>query len=100
VLVISLNPSLAREDVRDRDELGNLHEQQEKRTVAGGRRFDRRRWFCNDHVLIHFAGDTYAFTNQWGLDTEAIIARLLAAFGYPGSGITVCRSERLNNEQG
>jgi hypothetical protein len=31
-----------------------------------GRGFDPTRYFCGDDDLIHFAGRTYAFLNQWG----------------------------------
>lgn len=49
---------------------------------AAGRRFDSRRFFCDDDELFHHADRTYAFRNQWGGD-EALQAvdRLLARFG-------------------
>ena len=31
-----------------------------------GRKFDPIRYFCEDESLVHFAGRTYAFSNQWG----------------------------------
>ena len=34
--------------------------------ASGGPRFDPRRWFCDDGELIHAAGNTYAFSSQWG----------------------------------
>ena len=37
-----------------------------EKAEAGGPRFDRRRWFCDDDDLVHANGKTYAFSNQWG----------------------------------
>ena len=60
---------------------------QKRAAAAGGRAFEPRRWFCASGQLIHINGQTIAFSTQWGLDTEATIERLLAAF--PGRGIAV-----------
>ncbi|MBN8658586.1 MAG: hypothetical protein J0M11_22815 [Anaerolineae bacterium] len=33
---------------------------------AGGKMFEKRRWYCDDGELIYCNGKTYALTNQWG----------------------------------
>ncbi len=33
---------------------------------AGGKMFEKRRWYCDDDELIYVDGKTYALTNQWG----------------------------------
>ena len=60
---------------------------QKRVSSARGRAFEPHRWFCKSGQLISFNGNTIAFSTQWGLDTEATIERLLAAF--PGRDITV-----------
>jgi hypothetical protein len=51
----------------------------------------RSRYFCVDGELIHSAGKTYAFTNQWGLNTfTPAMDNLLIAF--PGRHIIVAKS--------
>ena len=58
---------------------------------VGGRRFEERRFYCVDGELIHSAGRTYAFTNQWGNRTIDAIEKLIQAF--PEHQITCNKSE-------
>jgi hypothetical protein len=37
-----------------------------ERALSGGPAFNQRRWYCDDDELVHVAGKTYAFSNQWG----------------------------------
>lgn len=53
--------------------------------------FDESRWFCADEDLIQGAGNTYAFSNQWGTRTAQAISDLLAAL--PDKNMTVAPSE-------
>jgi hypothetical protein len=57
----------------------------------GGKRFEERRFYCADDELIHAAGRTYTFTNQWGLDCINAIQNLIQAF--PDHRITCMKSE-------
>jgi hypothetical protein len=59
---------------------------------ARGRAYDPSRYFVRDDELIQIDGSTYAFSNQWGPDTEAAISRLIAAFPWFDIGCTGCRS--------
>lgn len=45
-----------------------------------GKSFDPIRYFTEENELIHEGGRTYAFSNQWGTRTFAIIESLLAQF--------------------
>lgn len=45
-----------------------------------GKSFDPLRFFCKDTELIFADGRTYAFSNQWGEDTQRAIDALLGAF--------------------
>ncbi len=46
----------------------------------GGPRLDPRRFLTGDGELLHLQGRTYAFTNQWGLNTVPAMDALRAAF--------------------
>lgn len=46
-----------------------------------GRVFDPRRYFTDPEDLMVFEGRTYAFSNQWGLQTEKKIRALVEAHG-------------------
>lgn len=45
-----------------------------------GGRFDPRRWFCEDDHLVHWAGNTYACSNQWGTGWSDVVDRLAKAY--------------------
>ena len=45
-----------------------------------GTRFDPIRWFYSDDELIYFNGKTFAFTNQWGTNTESAMQKLIEHF--------------------
>jgi hypothetical protein len=45
-----------------------------------GNTFDSLRFFCEDTELIYSGNSTYAFSNQWGEDTQRAIDALLGAF--------------------
>lgn len=47
---------------------------------AGGKMFERRRWFCDEGELIYVDGKTYAFTNQWGNRWNSAMNLLKDAF--------------------
>ncbi|MFN3651643.1 MAG: hypothetical protein ACK47B_18865 [Armatimonadota bacterium] len=51
-----------------------------ERATASSRRFDRRRWFCEDAELIQYDGRTWAFLNQWGPSTRKVLDSLVKAF--------------------
>jgi hypothetical protein len=55
-----------------------------------GKTFDSARYFCQTDQLLHFAGRTFALTNQWGDWTAETIDALLRAF--PELGVLVKRS--------
>jgi hypothetical protein len=64
---------------------GTLNSDEFIRTVtlqreAGGKMFERRRWFCEEDELIHFERKTYAFTNQWGNRWNSAMNLLKDAF--------------------
>jgi hypothetical protein len=52
---------------------------------GGGPRLDVRRFLTGDGELLHIAGRTYAFTNQWGTNALPTMESLRAAF--PEAGI-------------
>lgn len=56
-----------------------------KEAQEEGRRFEARRYYCDDSELIKCGGDTYAFSNQWGSRTFEAISELIKAF--PDKGI-------------
>lgn len=60
-------------------------EQMETDSRAGGRVFDRSRYFCADDELIRSDGRTYALTSQWGIGTVEAIHALLDAFPDAGT---------------
>lgn len=47
---------------------------------AGGKLFEKRRWFCEEDELIHFERKTYAFTNRWGSKWASAMSLLKDAF--------------------
>jgi hypothetical protein len=47
---------------------------------AQGKRFEYRRWFCDDVELIHKDNKTYAFSNQWGGQWDTAMKILIDAF--------------------
>ncbi len=59
---------------------------------AQGRRFDPRRFFCDDDELVRINGRTHAFSNQWGGTTwELAMTGLRDAF--PEQAITFSPSD-------
>ncbi|MDQ8189125.1 hypothetical protein [Roseibacillus persicicus] len=46
-----------------------------------GKTFDARRWFTKPEDLIFHNGVTYAFSDQWGKNTEDTMRQLIAKFG-------------------
>jgi len=46
----------------------------------GGPSFEPRRWYTEDHELIHSNGMTYSFTKMWGKSTEQGMRGLLDTF--------------------
>lgn len=53
------------------------------------RSFDTKRWFLRDGELIYTQGRTYAFSTQWGTETEEALQELRIAFA--GNGVAVER---------
>ena len=46
-----------------------------------GRRFDKKRFFCDEGELVQVNGHTYAFSNQWGnLEWQQVMTNLRDAF--------------------
>jgi hypothetical protein len=43
-------------------------------------RLHPKRWFCSEDELIHFAGDTFVVSNQWGRHTERYLREIAQAF--------------------
>ena len=71
---------------------GTVDSDEFSRIVQSGRkRVDLRRYFSDEDELIHFDGNTYAFTNQWGTRTLEAMSRLIKAF--PDRSITCKKSE-------
>jgi hypothetical protein len=59
--------------------------------VNGGKRFEERRFYCDEGELLHFGGKTFAFTNQWGHRCIEAIDQLIKAF--PNEPISCRASE-------
>ncbi len=72
------------------DSAGFVQQMRQEEKV-GGKRFEERRFYYADDELIHAAGRTYAFTNQWGNRTISAINNLIQAF--PDHPITCMKSE-------
>ena len=53
--------------------------------------YDPRYWFNQEEDLIVHGGNTYAFTSGWGAVTEAVMRRLIEAFGQ--GEITLTRAD-------
>jgi hypothetical protein len=51
-----------------------------KQDEAQGKRFEYRRWFCDDVELIYKDNKTYAFSNQWGGQWDVAMKILMDAF--------------------
>jgi len=61
---------------KKREFIARLREEE----TRGGRRFDDKRYFCEEEDLIACQGRTYALTNQWGKRTVAFIQNISCAF--------------------
>lgn len=67
-------------------------EQQE----AGGKFFEKRRWFCGEGELICINSKTYALSNQWGGNWS--LAMNLLKDNFPDAKIEFSASKELENE--
>ena len=65
-------------DIRTED---NFIESASSVAAATGQKFDKARWFTAERELLHYGGDTYAFSNQWGKWTEQKMQDLIQAHG-------------------
>ena len=45
-----------------------------------GDRYNPRRWFCDDDLLLRFGGKTYIVSKMWGRYTERALRNMAAAF--------------------
>jgi hypothetical protein len=61
------------------------------RREADGKRFEQRRWFCDEGELIYCDNKTYAFSNQWGDKWNLAMNILIEAF--PEAQITYQATE-------
>lgn len=57
-----------------------------------GRNFDPKRFFTDDHELLHFGGRTYAFSSQWG-GSAWEQAMIMLRDAFPDKGIAFTPSE-------
>ncbi|EEX08503.1 conserved hypothetical protein [Ruegeria lacuscaerulensis ITI-1157] len=57
-----------------------------------GRNFDPKRFFTDDHELLHFGGRTYAFSTQWG-GSAWEQAMIMLRDAFPDKGIAFTPSE-------
>ncbi|CAG0985471.1 hypothetical protein ARNL5_02817 [Anaerolineae bacterium] len=61
------------------------------RRGADGKRFEQRRWFCDEGELIYCDNKTFAFSNQWGDKWSLAMNILIEAF--PEAQITYQAAE-------
>ena len=53
-------------------------------SIDGDRGYDATRFFTEDSELLHFAGRTYALTNQWGKNSAPTLDALVTHFSDRG----------------
>jgi hypothetical protein len=51
-----------------------------KADQAQGKRFEYRRWFCDEGELIYRENRTYSFSNQWGIRWDEAMKILIESF--------------------
>ncbi|MGB6062863.1 MAG: hypothetical protein WBG27_14225, partial [Candidatus Aquilonibacter sp.] len=68
----------------------------EKAKLAG-RSFDASRWFCKNTETVHYEGQTFALSNQWGADSwlQAMVGLRSA---YPAFNITFTPSNHDDDD--
>ncbi|HPF40202.1 MAG TPA: hypothetical protein P5081_04895 [Phycisphaerae bacterium] len=57
-----------------------------------GKKFNARRWFCDDEELVHANGRTYALSSQWGKSTEDAIKVLAERYSEHRIRVTPTRA--------
>lgn len=74
------------ENVVSANEFQLLMKEVEKQT---GRKYDNRRYFCNEEELIVSNGSTYVLWNQWGPSTTEVIQNIVKSFPQHPIQVTV-----------